>query len=133
MQNTGVYTPAACQPKYQGSQCVHCFFNHAGLKNHIHTMHPTPQVASGSTGQTSSPNHSESEEEFVHSDPISFKISDIESSATSPPQFLFDAAPMVVDENMDEELHSHHDSGFSSPPIIPSSSGPRDQPSSNGH
>jgi hypothetical protein len=146
MQNTGVYTPAARQPKYQCSQCVRHFFNRAGLKNHIRAMHPTPQVASGSTGPTlsqvsgqlPSPNHSDSEEEPVHSDPILFKISDLESSATSPPQFLLDAAPMVVDEEMDEnmedeELHSHHDSGFNSPPIIPSSPGPRDQPSSNGH
>jgi hypothetical protein len=144
MQNTGVYTPAACQPKYKCSECIRNFFNRAGLKNHIRAMHPTPQVASGSTGQTSSqgssqlpsPNHSDNEEEPVHSDPFLFKISDLESSPTlTPPQFLLDVAPMAVDEDIDFELHSHHDSGSSSPPIIPSSpqAGPQDQLPSNGH
>ena len=51
------------------------------------------------------------------------------------PQFLLDVAPMVVDKDMDFELHSHYDSGSSSPPIIPSSpqAGPQDQILSNGH
>jgi hypothetical protein len=72
------------------------------------------------------------------SNPFLFEISDLESSPTlAPPQFLLDAAPMVVDdsEDMDFELHSHHDSGFSSPLIIPSSpqAGPQDQLPSSEH
>jgi hypothetical protein len=140
IQNTGVYTPAARQPKYQCSQCVRHFYNRAGLKNHVRAIHPTPQVTSDSPGQTSSPvsgqlpspQHSDNDEEPVHSDPFLFKINDQESSGTSPPPFLPNDAPMDVD--MDFDLHSYHDSGHSSPPIIPSSPGPRHhQPRSNGH
>lgn len=88
------------------------------------------------TYQSLSPNDSDDEsDEPAHSDPFLFTISDKESSAASPPQFLFDDEPMDVDEDMYFD-NSHHDSGHSSssPPIIPSGPGPSGQNQrSNGH
>lgn len=145
MQNTGIYTPAACQPRYQCPKCIRRFYNRAGLKNHVRALHDRPQVSQASDGasqissilsdQLPSPQHSNDEEpEPVDVNPFPLEINDHEPSSTSSPPFFSNDAPMDVDFDVQLPVFDDYSSSHGSPPIIPSSPPPQHEiPRSDRH
>jgi hypothetical protein len=143
---SNIHTPAATRPRFQCSQCVHQFYNRAGLKNHVRAKHGSQETSSQTSQMSSpvsdhppSPHYSDSEGEPLH---------DQEFPGPSPPLFPSDDVPMDVDSeppfsnyydedddygyNCDDNTDVYdHDLGCSSPPIIPSS--PQHESRSHGH
>lgn len=138
----GVYTPTPRQPTFQCSQCIRCFYNAAGLKNHVHAKHGSQAINDGAS-QTSS---------LVFDQLPSIQNSDSEednqeSTSLSPP-FSPDGVPMDVDFEhqplFPDDYNKHdnygdsnndlpHSDRHSSPPIIPSSPGVQHESRPHGH
>jgi hypothetical protein len=116
-----LYTPAARQPRFTCSQCVHRFFNRAGLKNHIRAKHPhvAGQSQSPPAHRPPSPQQSHNEEQLPP--PRSPSVETHNPEFINPPSSIraeghhgFIQLPLFDDNDYNDynNYDNYHDDGY---------------------